>query len=205
MVSAKKKNAELMLFGIYTAALLIQNILAIKTVDVLWFTLTTGVLVSPLVFMAHDIESEVFGYEQTAKMIWLGYVMTFVFTLLINLAIALPPSAAFANQNAIEKTFATTARISIASFLAYIVGSLANAKIMTVGKERYGLFFRAMASTIAGQLLDNAIFVVVAFAGVLPAQAIALMIVGATAWEIVYEAVLFPVTKRIIKAVERLE
>lgn len=203
-MSTRKKNAELMLFGIYTAALLIQNILAIKTVDVWVFTLTTGVLVSPLVFIAHDVESEVFGYKQTAKMIWLAYVMSFIFTALVNIAIVLPPSVSFAGQEAFANTFATTARISFASFLAYIAGSLANAKIMTVGKERHGLFFRAMASTVVGQLLDNAIFVFAAFLGALPMSALVMMIAGATVWEILYEVLLFPLTKRTIKVIQAL-
>ena len=193
-----KKNREAILFGVYAAALLIQNILALKTIDVWVFSLTTGVLVSPIVFMAQDVESEIYGYKHARTMILLAYLMNFIFTLLVTLAIHITPSVAYANQQAFSTIFSTTWRITLASFAAYTVGSLVNAKIMTVRKERHGLFYRAIFSTVVGQLLDNAIFCFGAFLGVLPINAIIMMVVGATIWETLYEIVLFPVTKRVI-------
>lgn len=193
-----KKSTEQFLFGIYCAALLIQNILALKTIDVFMFTMTTGVLVSPLVFMAQDIEAEIFGFKQARKMILLAYAMNFAFTLFTALAIVITPSVAYQNQAAFATIFSTTARITVSSFLAYCVGSLVNAKIMTIGKEKHGLFYRAITSTIAGQILDNAIFSVCAFAGILPPVAIVSMIIGATIWETVYEIIFFPITKTLI-------
>lgn len=193
-----KKNREAILFGVYAAALLIQNILALKTIDVWIFSLTTGVLVSPIVFMAQDVESEIYGYKHARTMILLAYLMNFIFTLLVTLAIHIAPSATYANQQAFSTIFSTTWRITLASFAAYTFGSLVNAKIMTVRKERHGLFYRAIFSTVIGQLLDNAIFCFGAFLGVLPINAIIMMVVGATIWETLYEIVLFPVTKRVI-------
>lgn len=200
-----KKNREAILFGVYAAALLIQNILALKTIDVWIFSLTTGVLVSPIVFMAQDVESEIYGYKHARTMILLAYLMNFIFTLLVTLAIHITPSVAYANQQAFSTIFSTTWRITLASFAAYTVGSLVNAKIMTVRKERHGLFYRAIFSTIIGQLLDNAIFCFGAFLGVLPINAIIMMVIGATIWETLYEIVLFPVTKRVIVYFEEHE
>lgn len=200
-----KKNREAILFGVYAAALLIQNILALKTIDVWIFSLTTGVLVSPIVFMAQDVESEIYGYKHARTMILLAYLMNFIFTLLVTLAIHITPSVAYANQQAFSTIFSTTWRITLASFAAYTVGSLVNAKIMTVRKERHGLFYRAIFSTIIGQLLDNAIFCFGAFLSVLPINAIIMMVIGATIWETLYEIVLFPVTKRVIVYFEEHE
>lgn len=194
-----KKNREAIIFGVYAAALLIQNILALKSIDVWRFTLTTGVLVSPIVFMAQDVESEIYGFKRARTMILLAYVMNFVFTVLAYVAILIPASAVYANQQAFSTIFSTTARITFASFAAYTIGSLVNAKIMTVNKEKHGLFYRAISSTIIGQLLDNAIFSFGAFAGVLPVPAIVSMVVGATIWETLYEIVFYPVTKSIIE------
>ena len=198
----KKSNREAIIFGIYTAALLIQNILALKSIDVWRFTMTTGVLVSPIVFMAQDVESEIYGFKRARTMILLAYGMNFIFTILAYLAIIIKPSVAYGNQAAFSAIFSTTARITIASFAAYTVGSLVNAKIMTIGKDRHGLFFRAISSTVAGQLLDNAIFSFGAFLGVLPVPALISMVVGATIWETVYEIVFYPATRAIIKHME---
>lgn len=194
----RNSTKQATIFAIYSAGLLIQNILALKSIDVWIFTLTTGVLVSPLVFMAQDVESEVYGYKQARKMILLAYAMNFLFTILAMLAIVIKPSASYQNQQAFATIFGTTWRIALASFAAYTTGSLVNAKIMTVNQDNRGLFFRAISSTVVGQLLDNAIFCFGAFIGVLPINALVMMVVGATIWETLYEIVLFPVTKRVI-------
>lgn len=193
-----KKNREAIIFGVYTAALLIQNILALKSVDIFVFTMTTGVLVSPIVFIAQDVESEIYGYKHARTMILLAYLMNMIFTALVGIAIAIKPSFAYGNQEAFATIFSTTWRITLASFVAYTTGSLINAKVMTLHKEKHGLFYRAITSTIVGQFLDNAIFSFGAFLGVLPLGAIVTMVVGATIWETLYEVVVYPVTKRVI-------
>ena len=200
-----KKNREAVVFGIYTAALLIQNILALKSIDIWMFTMTTGILVSPLVFMAQDIESEIYGFKQASKMIMLAYGMNFIFTVLVYLAIIIPASAVYANQSAFSTIFSTTARITLASFAAYTIGSLVNAKLMTMHKEKHGLFFRAISSTVVGQLLDNAIFSFGAFLGILPIPALISMVVGATIWETMYEIVFYPITRTVIKKLKTAE
>lgn len=200
-----KRNREAILFGVYAAALLIQNILALKTIDIWVFSMTTGILVSPIVFVAQDVESEIYGYKHARTMILLGYLMNFLFTALVSFAIIISPSVAYTNQEAFSAIFSTTWRITIASFAAYTIGSLMNAKIMTMQKEKHGLFFRAIFSTIVGQFLDNAIFCFGAFLGVLPFNVIAMMVLGATIWEIVYEIILYPITKRVIKYFKKHE
>lgn len=195
----KMKNKEAVIYGIYTSALLIQNILALKSFDILMFTMTTGVLVSPVVFMTQDVESEIYGYKQARKMILLAYAMNFIFTVLVTVAIFIPASAVYMNQDAFSSIFSTTIRITVASFIAYCTGSLVNAKIMTINKQKHGLFYRAIYSTIVGQLLDNAIFCFGAFLFVMPLKTIGMMVISATIWETVYEIIFFPVTKKIIK------
>ena len=189
------------LFGVYCAGLIIQNILATKTIDVAMFTVTVGILVSPLIFIVQDISSELFGYKQTKKMILLSFLMNFIAVILFQLAIMLPASATYASQEAFSVILGSTPRIACASFIAYITGSLINSKIMDVLKKKYGkhLFVRVISSTIAGQLCDNMIFSFVAFAFVLPVPVILSMAIGATIFEVIYEIVFYPITKNVIK------
>ena len=196
-----KNNLMAVLFGVYCASLMIQNVLASKTIDIAIFTVTTGVLISPLVFIIQDVSSELFGYKQTRNMVLVSFAMNSIGALLFQLAIILPSSATFANQEAFSKILGSTLRISFASFLAYITGSLLNSKIMVALKNKHknNLFIRAITSTVVGQFCDNAIFAVVAFAFVLPWNAVLSMIVGGTLFEVIYEVVFYPVTKKTIK------
>lgn len=193
-----KKNKLLQVFfGIYTGAILIQNILATKQIDIFMFTVTTGILVSPIVFIIQDIIAELYGYKDAKKMVLLGFAMNFVAVLLFTLAIHLPSSAFWTNQAAFSSILGTTLRISIASFTAYIIGSLTNSGVMVWLKKKFpkSLFVRAISSTIVGQFLDNAIFATVAFYGVLPMSAIYSMILGGTLFEVIYEIIFYPITK----------
>lgn len=184
------------LCGMYCAALVIQNVLATKTVDVAMFTVTTGVLMSPIVFILQDVSSELYGYEKTKGMVLLSFFMNFVAVLMFQLAIMLPPSSSFANQAAFVATLGSTLRITCASFAAYLAGSLVNSKVMVeLKKNGDGLFTRAITSTVAGQFCDNAIFSFCAFAFVLPVPVIWSMVFGATLFEVVYEIIFYPVTK----------
>lgn len=193
------------LFGIYCASLMIQNILATKTFDIAAFTVTTGVLISPLIFIIQDISSELFGYKQTKKMILLSFVMNFIAVILFQLAIMIPASGSYMNQEAFSTILGSTARITSASFAAYVTGSLINTKVMVALKhrERQNLFVRAISSTLAGQLCDNAIFAFAAFLFVLPVPVIVSMVIGGTLFEVIYEVIFYPVTKTAITKLER--
>lgn len=197
----KKIEIEKYLFGIYCAGIIIQNILATKNIDISIFTVTTGILISPLIFIIQDIQSEIYGYQKAKKMILLGYLMNFIAIILYTGSIYLPSSATYTNQASFETILGTTPRITIASFIAYLVGSLTNSKIMTGLKKKYerNLFFRAISSTIVGQVIDNALFATIAFIGILPNVAIISMIVGGTIFEVIYEIIFYPVTKKLIK------
>lgn len=201
-----KKNKILqIMFGLYTGAIILQNILATKQIDIAMFTVTTGILVSPIVFIIQDIVSEIFGYKNAKKMILLGFIMNFIGVLLFTLAIYLPSSQFWNNQDAFSSILGTTFRISIASFIAYITGSLINSKIMVMLKNKFpkSLFVRAISSTIVGQFLDNALFAFIAFYNVLPISAILSMILGGTIFETLYEILFYPITKFFIKKLNR--
>ena len=75
---------------------------------------------------------------------------------------------------------------------------------MEVLKKKYNnnLFFRAISSTIVGQFIDNMLFSVIAFIGILPMQTIISMIVGGTIFEIIYEIIFYPITKALIKKIK---
>ena len=201
----KKYNLLTSMFAIYAGAIMIQNILATKQIDVFVFTVTTGILVSPIVFIIQDIVSEIYGYKDAKKMVLLGFAINLIGVLLFTLAIYLPSSQFWFNQEAFKSILGTTLRISIASFTAYIIGSLTNSKIMVLLKNKWpkSLFVRAIGSTIVGQFLDNALFSLIAFLGILPIKAIMSMIIGATIFEVLYEMIFYPITRMLINKIKK--
>lgn len=190
-----------LLYAAYASSLLAMNLLATKQFDLWQFTVTTGILVSPIAFIIQDLTTEVFGFRIAKRMILTGFVILIVASLVYQLAILIPPSNFWSNQAAFASILSTTLRISLASLTAYLIGSLVNAKIMDQLKQSYpdSLFFRAITSTIFGQLLDNLLFAFLAFWGVLPLSALISMVIGGTLFETLYEIVLYPLTRLLIR------
>lgn len=192
------------LFGVYSASLIMMNVLATKSIDIGLFTVTTGIFVSPIVFIVQDVITELFGYKKAKDMIMLGFAMSVIATLLYQLAIWVEPSVVYANQEAFSSILSTTFRITIASLSAYTIGSLTNSRIMhQLKKHNDSLFVRAISSTIAGQFLDNLVFAFVAFYGVMPLPNVISMVIGGTLVEVIYEVVLYPATKGAIIGTEK--
>lgn len=192
------------LFGVYAASLIMMNILATKSIDIGLFTVTTGIFVSPIVFIVQDVITELFGYKKAKDMIMLGFVMSVIATLLYQLAIWVEPSVVYANQEAFRTILKTTFRITIASLSAYTIGSLVNSRIMNRLKTHNdSLFVRAISSTIVGQFLDNLIFAFVAFYGVMPLSNVISMVIGGTLIEVAYEVIFYPVTKGVITGTKK--
>jgi uncharacterized integral membrane protein (TIGR00697 family) len=195
------KEVQKYLYAAYCVGLVMMNILASKQMDILLFTINLGLFISPIVFIINDIQSEVFGYQSAKGMIKTGLVVNVAVAIIYFLAINVPPSGNFVNQEAFRAVLGSTARITVASVTAYYIGSLINSKVMVSLKRKFDkyLFFRAIASTVAGQVVDNVIFMTLAFVGVLPAAAIITMVIGGTIIETVYEVLFFPITKIFIK------
>jgi uncharacterized integral membrane protein (TIGR00697 family) len=195
------KNVQQYLYAAYCVGLVLMNILASKQMDIYIFTINLGLFISPIVFIILDVQSEVFGYKSAKALITAGLVVNIAVAVIYFLAIKIPPSVNFVNQDAFRAVLGSTVRITVASVTAYYIGSLINSKVMVAMKRKYEkhLFVRAITSTIAGQAVDNAVFMTLAFAGVLPAAAIITMVIGGTFIETMYEVVFYPVTRAFIK------
>lgn len=205
MKENRKLSVMLVLWAVYAASVVVQNVLAAKSIDIWLFTVTTGIFVSPFVFVVNDVSSELFGYKLTKRMIFTAFMINFCAVVLYQLSIIVPPSVVYSNNEAFRAIFCTTFRISCASFIAYMTGSLVNTGVLVRLKEHFpnSLFVRCVTSTFVGQLLDNAIFAFGAFLFVMPIKNIVSMIVGGTLFEVGYEVILYPFVKLCIEKLNK--
>lgn len=194
------------LTGIFTACLIVSNIIAGKTFDFFSFTLPCGVIIFPIIYIVNDVLAEVYGYEKARRVILLGFFMNLVAVICYNVTILLPAPVFFENSEAFSTVLGSTARLLIASFVAYLVGSLVNAKLMTYlkGWDEKKLFFRCIISTLFGEGLDALLFIVIGFFGTMPTEALLVMIVAQALFKTVYEIIVYPLTRYVIGSVKAL-
>ena len=201
-----KTELYAILTGIFTASLIVSNIIAGKTFDFFSFTLPCGVVIFPVIYIVNDVLAEIYGYEKARKVILLGFFMNLVAVICYQITILLPAPAFFENSEAFSIVLGSTFRLLVASFAAYLAGSLVNAKVMVYLKkwDENKLFFRCIVSTLFGEGLDAIVFIFIGFLGTMPLEALLLMIVAQALFNTVYEIIVYPLTRTVIFKVRKL-
>lgn len=203
----KKTKFLQMLTGLFVGCLLISNILAAKTFTLGSVVLPSAVIIFPVVYIVNDVLAEIYGYTEAKKVIWLGFAVNAIAVLAYAIAIALPaPEYATETAAAFAATLGSTGRMLIASFAAYIVGSLINAKVMVLmkGRNENRLMLRCVTSTAVGEGIDALLFISIAFFGTMPLETLGIMIISQAAFKTIYEVISYPVTRAVINKVKTL-
>ena len=92
--------------------------------------------------------------------------------------------------------------------MAYLGGEFLNAFVLAKLKVRTSgrhLWLRTISSTVVGQALDSVLFVVVAFGGVLPADALVATMEAQWAAKVLYETAATPLTYLVVRFLKRSE
>jgi len=203
--------------AIFVTSLVVSNIIAVKLISVGPFFLPAAILIFPISYIFGDILTEVYGYAQARRVIWIGFGCNLLAISVFYLSIALPPApfwragpfeSAAASQQAYQAIFAATPRILAASFLAYLLGEflnsfvLAKMKITTRGRH---LWIRTIGSTVVGQLADSGVFIFLAFYGTVPLDALVKMAGSQWLVKSAYEALVTPLTYLAVNFLKRAE
>jgi uncharacterized integral membrane protein (TIGR00697 family) len=197
--------------GVFVASLLIANVTSHKIFELGPFTLPAGTIVFPISFIFGDILTEVYGFARTRKVIWIGFGCQALAALTYLIVGALPPAEFWHDSEAFDRVLGFVPRIVVASIIAYWMGEFCNSVVLSRMKARArgarGIqqALRFVASTVAGQAVDSAVFVLIAYAGVYGSGELAWSAVSLYLFKVVYEALLTPITIRFANWVKRVE
>ena len=203
--------------AVFVTCLITSNIIAVKLGAFGPLFLPVAVIIFPVSYIFSDILTEVYGYARARQTIWIGFACNLLAVIAIWIGGALPPApfwnatvynAPAAAQQAYQAILGFAPRLLVASFIAYLVGeflnsfALAKLKIATDGKH---LWLRTIASTLVGQLADSGIFILAAFVGVLPTEALGQLVITQWLFKSAYEAIATPLTYAVVNFLKRVE
>jgi uncharacterized integral membrane protein (TIGR00697 family) len=197
-----------LLTGLFVTVLVISNIIAVKLVMVGALVVTAAIVLFPLSYILADVLTEVYGYAVARRTIWTGFLCNLVAVLAIVVGGLIPAAHFWEGQDAYDAILGYSSRLLAASFVAYLGGEFLNAFVLAKLKLRTGgghLWLRTIGSTLVGQAVDSAVFVVVAFAGVLPTDALFGAAVSQWAAKSLYEALATPLTYLVVGFLKRSE
>ena len=101
--------------------------------------------------------------------------------------------------------FGMAPRIAVASLIAVLAGSFLNAYVMSkmkIASNGKNFSLRAIVSTLIGESADSLIFFPIAFAGLIPAGELLIMIGTQAVLKSLYEVIILPVTIRVVKYIK---
>ena len=210
MIKSKQQVSVLfMLFSIlFCVCLIAANTLETKQISVLGISLTGGLIVFPISYIINDCVCEVWGFQKARLLIWTGFAMNFFFVAMGALCDWIPGAPYWTNEAGFHAIFGLAPRVAAASFVAFIVGSFANAYVMSKMKIRdkgRNFSLRAILSTIVGESFDSVIFFPLALGGVVPTEELPKLMLWQVLLKTVYEVIALPITIRIVKALKEHE
>lgn len=173
-------------------------------------TFGAGVLFFPISYIFGDILTEVYGYSRARRVIWTGFAALIFASLMAAVVVALPPAPTWENQKVYEIAFGNTWRIAGASMIAYFCGEFVNSYVlakMKIATEGRYMRTRFVASTVAGEAVDSAIFYPLAFwnSGIMPNELVLTLVVSQFVTKTLVEVTFLPVTTRIVNALKKAE
>ncbi len=208
MEGTKYSHWFLIVVAVFVTCLITANIIAVKLVDLFGLVLPAAIFIFPLSYITGDVLTEVYGYRQARKVIWLGFLCNVIVVVAVWIAQILPAASFWDGQKAYERILGYAPRILLASFLAYLVGEFANSFVlakMKIATRGRWLWLRTIGSTIVGQGLDSAVFIALAFVGTIPVHALTQAIVTQWLAKSAYEAAVTPFTYLVVNFLKKKE
>ena len=194
--------------ALFVTCLITANIIAVKLIQLGGLILPAAVIIFPISYIVGDVLTEVYGYRQARRVIWLGFFCNLIAVTAIWAGGMLPAAGFWDGQTAYERILGFTPRLLAASFIAYLIGEFSNAYIlakMKIATRGRWLWTRTIGSTLIGQGLDSAVFITLAFGGVIPLEGLITAIVTQWLFKSAYEAAATPLTYWVVNFLKRQE
>lgn len=165
-----EQNLQILL-GIFVVSLIVANIVSAKIVSFWGLVIPAAIVAYPLTFLITDVIGEIWGKEIANRAVKIGFICQLISLLLIGLSILLPVAPFADNQEQFVGIMKSSFRVVAASLVAYLISQSWDVWLFHKLKEKCNgkhKWLRNNASTLTSQMIDTAIFITVAFWGVVP-------------------------------------
>lgn len=155
---------------LYVACEIIANVTAGRPVSLFGIVVPSAVFIYTLTFTLVDVIHEIYGKAGSRKVILGAFFANILLAIYAYLVIRLPAPAFFVDAKSYETVFGATPRIVFASLAAYLISSMVDVEIYHLWKKRIqkARWSRVLVSNSVSTLIDSCVFIVIAFAGVMP-------------------------------------
>lgn len=159
----------------YIACQMISNISSVKIANVLSLAVDGGTFLYPLAFTIRDMAHKTIGKKNTQKLIIVSAIINIFTPIYFYIISQIPADKSWEFDEAFKMTLSPVIRISIASIIASTLSEFVDTEIyhfFTTKITKKYQWLRVLISNAFSIPVDNFLFVIVAFRGVLPIDAL---------------------------------
>lgn len=160
-----------MLTALYCTMAVAAAVGATKMISLFGFSVPGGVIIYAASFLITDLISEVHGKQAAIKTVYCGFIAMLIFAGYSLLMVYWKPAPSYMDQAAFEKVVGLSFRITMASWISFMISQywdvlvfhrLKESKKSFISKH---LWIRNCSATITSQFIDSVLFISIAFYG----------------------------------------
>lgn len=193
---------------IFVGLLLTANTIGEKPLLLGPIILPAGLLLFPITYLLGDILTEVYGFAESRRVIWMGMICNLFMALMCHIAIQLPALDSWEKSEAYAQVLGSSSRLMAISVFTYFVGEFANAYIVSKLKiKMQGRLFwaRALCGSWIGEGIETGLFIPLAFYGTMP-NAVLLKLAGFYySFKVLYALCAMPLASKLVKILKARE
>ena len=162
---------SIIIIGSYIACQMISNIASVKIANVLNLAVDGGTFLYPLAFTIRDMSHKTIGKKNTQKLILVSAIINIFTPIYFYIVANIPADSSWQFNEAFQLTLSPVLRISVGSTIAELVDTEIYHFFVTKITKRYQ-WLRVLISNAFSIPVDNLLFVIIAFYGALPFEAL---------------------------------
>lgn len=174
--SRRTATVVALLASAYVAAQLLADISSLKITEIAGFSMDAGTLVYPFTFTIRDLIHKAAGKQVARALIVAAAAINLFMAGLFWVVEALPLDVtAGAPTELFGDVLAPVWRIVFASIIAEVISEFTDTEVYSRWVDRFGerhQWGRVLTSNVVAIPIDSVVFAIVAFAGVLPGDAV---------------------------------
>ena len=174
---AYKKFGKIGLYTWIPISTILANIQVVLLIDLFGFGTTLGNILYAGGFLVTDILAENYGRKHAQKAVYLGFFSLIVMTLIMRIAVSFVPTDVAEGLllfESVRRIFDFMPRLVLASLVAYLLSQTHDIWAYEFWRSKFSepkyIWIRNNGSTMVSQLIDNALFTIIAFYGVYPKE-----------------------------------
>ena len=188
--------------------LLVSDFTGARIIGLYGVGVSVTVLYFPITYLIGDVFTEVYGYGQSRRVIWISMFCSMAGSAIGGGQLAVPAAAFFGADAAYRTVFSPSLTISAAGLFAFFAGDISNSyvlaklKLWNRGKR---LWLRFVSSTIVGEGVNTSLFYGIALHSVLPQQLLLRGVLVGWTIKIIVEVLMLPVSYCVVRFLKRAE